>query len=68
MGASSQETQASSQMQAKQSRQVGAGRNEIKFPMTGTQAAQVLKDYLWEHERKEILEYDCVYWFNVAER
>ena len=36
--------------------------------MTGEQAAQVLKDYLWEYERKEILEYQNVYWFNIAER
>ena len=42
--------------------------NQIRFPMTSQEAARVLAPYLWEYEKKEIFEYDTIYYFNVNER
>ena len=36
--------------------------------MPSAQAQVLLKDLLWETERKEILEYDVIYFFNISER
>ncbi len=32
------------------------------------EAARLLALYLWEYEKKEILEFETIYFFNVAER
>jgi len=36
--------------------------------MQRDEAARVLAPYLWEIERREILEYDVIYFFNINER
>lgn len=36
--------------------------------MQTTEAARLLAPYLWEYEKKEIAEYETVYFFNVNER
>jgi len=36
--------------------------------MTAEEASRVLAPYLWEVERREIFEYDTIYFFPVAER
>jgi hypothetical protein len=60
MGANSATTQASSKL--------AANFNQIKFPMTCQDAARILAPYLWEHEKKEIFEFDTIYYFNIQER
>ena len=41
---------------------------KTKFPMKCDEAARLLAPYLHESEKREIFEYDTVYYFNVAER
>lgn len=36
--------------------------------MPRDEAARVLAPYLWEFEKREIMEYDVIYFFNVNER
>ena len=36
--------------------------------MQTTEAVRLLAPYLWEYEKKEIAEYETVYFFNVNER
>ena len=60
LGASSQETQASSQMKNNQ--------NQFRFPMPQAEAIRVLAPYLWEYEKREIHEHEMIYFFNVNER
>ena len=36
--------------------------------MSSTEAARTLSHYLFETERQEILDYETVYYFNIAER
>lgn len=59
MGANSQTTQASSKLQS-----VG----QLKFPMSAQDASRLLAPYLLDYEKKEILEFETVYYFNVQER
>lgn len=65
--ASSDATQASSTLKANK---VGnaLGSNSIKFPMAREEAIRVLAPYLWECEKREIMEYEVIYFFNVNER
>jgi serine/threonine protein kinase len=60
MGANSATTQASSKM--------AANFNQIKFPMSCQDASRILAPYLWEIEKKEIFEFDTIYYFNIQER
>ena len=70
MGAESAATQASSALNAnKQRHGPGTGSSQFKFPMSKEDAIRVLAPYLWEYEKREILEYaDVIYFFNVNER
>ena len=36
--------------------------------MTGEEAFKILSPYLWEYEKTEILEFETIYFFNIAER
>lgn len=36
--------------------------------MNPQDASRVLAPYLWEHEKKEIFEFDTIYYFNIQER
>ena len=36
--------------------------------MTPDEAAKVLAPYLWEIEKRELFEFDTIYFFNVQER
>ena len=36
--------------------------------MTPQDASRVLAPYLWEHEKKEIFEFETIYYFNIQER
>ena len=40
----------------------------MKFPMKRDQAVRHLGPFLWECEKREIMEYDEIYFFNVNER
>ncbi len=40
----------------------------MKFPLSRDEAMRVLSPYMWEYEKKEIMEYDVVYFFNINER
>jgi len=60
MGANSATTQASSKM--------AANVNQIKFPMSCQDASRILAPYLWDIEKKEIFEFDTIYYFNIQER
>ena len=62
LATSSQETQASSMLQNH------GGNSQIKFPMSNQEAARVLAPYLWEYEKREIFEYETIYYFNINER
>lgn len=42
--------------------------NKIKFPMSPDDAFKILSPYLWEIERREIFEYQTIYFFPVDER
>ncbi len=42
--------------------------NSHKFPMTADEAFKVLNPYLWEIEKREIFEYQTIYFFNIEER
>lgn len=46
----------------------GSGSNQIKFPMSREEALRVLAPYLWEYEKRELMEYDTVHFFNIQER
>jgi len=60
MGAASNTTNASSKLTQNV--------NQIKFPMSSQDASRVLAPYLFEYEKKEIFEFDTIYYFNVQER
>ena len=36
--------------------------------MSPQDASRVLAPYLWECEKREIFEYDTIYYFNISER
>lgn len=36
--------------------------------MNPQDASRVLAPYLWEHEKKEIFEFETIYYFNIQER
>jgi len=36
--------------------------------MSAQEASRVLQPYLFEYEKKEILEFETIYYFNVQER
>lgn len=38
---------------------------QIKFPMSGNEASKIFANYFVEFERKEILDVQKVYYFNV---
>lgn len=40
----------------------------IKFPLARDDAVRLLTPYLWEYEKKEILEYDVIYFFPISDR
>jgi hypothetical protein len=44
------------------------GKDSFRFPMTPDEASRVLTPYMWELERREIHEFDTVYFFPLAER
>ena len=44
------------------------GQNQIKFPLARDDAVRVLAPYLWDYEKREILEYDVIHFFNINER
>ena len=60
MGAISQDTQATSMLTQ--------GKETIRFPMSAEDASRMLAPYLWEIERREIFEYETIFFFPVAER
>lgn len=41
---------------------------EIKFPLARDDAIRLLSPYLWECEKREIVEYEVIYFFNINER
>ena len=43
----------------------GQGSNQIKFPMTRDEAMRVLAPYLWDYEKRELQDYDTIYFFNI---
>jgi hypothetical protein len=45
-----------------------ASKGTHKFPMTADEAFKVLNPYLWEIEKREIFEYQTIYFFNIEER
>jgi len=45
----------------------GSG-NTIQFPMSQSDAIRLLSPYMFECEKREIYEYDTIYFFNVNER
>jgi len=69
MGASSEATNTSSGLAANKSQSKnGGGESQMKFPMKRDQAVRHLGPFLWECEKREIMEYDEIYFFNVNER
>ena len=42
--------------------------NNQRFPMSPDDAFKILSPYLWEVERREIFEYQTIYFFPVEER
>ena len=42
--------------------------SQFNFPMTPDEASKVLAPYLWEIEKRELFEFDTIYFFNVNER
>jgi len=47
---------------------MAANFNQIKFPMSCQDASRILAPYLWEIEKKEIFEFDTIYYLNIQER
>jgi dual specificity tyrosine-phosphorylation-regulated kinase 2/3/4 len=41
---------------------------ELKFPMDPRTAVINFSKYLLDFEKTEILDYDCIYWFNLSDR
>jgi len=44
------------------------GKDSLRFPMTPDEATRVLAPYMWELERREVHEFDTIYFFPLAER
>lgn len=51
--------------QTQASSKLTTGAQQAKFPMSGQEAAKILAPYLFEFEKKEILEQETVYFFNI---
>lgn len=39
-----------------------------RFPMTADEAFKVLSPYMWDVEKREIFEFQTIYYFNIEER
>jgi|LauGreDrversion4_2_1035121.scaffolds.fasta_scaffold145764_1 hypothetical protein len=50
---------------AETSSSITHGNGQSKFPMPAKEAAKLFHNYLTEYERKEINDYQTVYYFNV---
>ena len=40
----------------------------LKFPMTPDEAFKIMSPYMWEVEKREIFEYQTIYFFPTEER
>lgn len=49
---------------AETSSSITHGHGQSKFPMSAQEASKMFHNYLTEYERKEIHEYQTVYYFN----
>jgi hypothetical protein len=45
-----------------------ASANNHRFPMSADDAFKILSPYLWEVERREIFEFQTIYFFPIEER
>lgn len=52
-------------MAANKQRNAGGSGSAIKFPMARDEAQRVLAPYLWECEKRELMELDTIYFFNI---
>ncbi len=53
---------------AETSSSINHAHGQAKFPMSSQEALKIFQNYMTEVEKKEILEYQTIYYFNVQER